>query len=119
MIAATSAVVAGPILRLLLEARGRPFGVAPMRARHVRGDRGVAVLQPRADMARDLAAVVKNLDRGVGGARFDFLADEPRRHRVVMVVNVDVIVGRDPAFFPFRIAIGLIRKSGERRPISV
>jgi hypothetical protein len=28
-----------------------------------------------------------------------------------------VIVGRDPAFLPFRIAIGLIRKGGERRPI--
>jgi hypothetical protein len=69
--------------------------------------------------ARDAAAVVKNLDRGVGSARFDVLADEPRRHRVVMVVNGDVIVGRDAAFFPFRIAIGLIRKGGERRPKSL
>ena len=61
-------------------------------------------------MAGDAAALVENLDRGVGDARLDHLADEPRRHRVVMVVDLDVIVGRDPALLPFRIAIGLVRK---------
>jgi hypothetical protein len=48
---------------------GSPFGVSPVRARHVFGDCGVAMPRMRADMAGDADALVQNLDRGVGDAR--------------------------------------------------
>ena len=99
------------------QARRRPLGVAPVRARHVLVEGGVPVLQPRARMTGDAAALAKDLDRGVGDARFDLLTNQPRRHRIVVIGNLDVIIGRDAALAPFRIPIGLVGKRCEHRPL--
>ena len=77
-----------------------------MRARHVLGDRCVPMPRMRTGMARHADALVQDLDRGVGDAGLDLLADEARRHRVIVIGDLDVIVGRDPALLPLGILIG-------------
>ena len=54
----------------------RPLGVAPVRARHVVGDCRVPTTHMRTDMARHTSALVQDLDRAVGDARLELLADE-------------------------------------------
>ena len=54
----------------------RPLGVAPVRARHVLGDCRVAPSRVRAGMAGHTSALVQDLDRGVGDARLELLADQ-------------------------------------------
>ena len=68
-------------------------------------------------MAGDAGAAMENLDRGVGDACLDDLADEPRRHRVIVIGDLDVVVGRDPRPLPLGIVIGFGRQGLERRPI--
>ena len=97
--------------------RRRPFRVAAMRARHVLGDRRVPVADGRERMARDPLALVEDLDRRAGDARLDDLADQLRGHRVEVVGDLDVIVGRDAGPLPFGIAVGLVRQRLQRRPI--
>src|SRR5437016_14100711 len=68
-------------------------------------------------MARNTTAPVQNLDRSVGDARLDGRTDQPRWNRVVVLPELDVIVGRDHALLPFGIAVRLRRKRVERRPV--
>src|SRR5438105_4960305 len=56
-------------------------------------------------MARNTTAPVQNLDRSVGDARLDGRTDQPRWNRVVVLPELDVIVGRDHALLPFGIAV--------------
>ena len=70
-------------------------------------------------MARDTLALVEDLDRRAGDARLEFLADQLRRHRVIMVGDLDVIIGRDAGPLPFRIAVGRVRQRIERRTIEL
>src|SRR5664280_3125731 len=88
-----------------------------MRARHVLGDRGVPIANGRKRMARDTLALVEDLDRRAGDARLDDLADQLRRHRVVVAGDLDVIVGRDAGPLPFRIAVRRVRQRIERRAV--
>src|SRR6185295_16997313 len=66
-----------------------PLGVAPVRT-HVAGD---------------AAPLVEDLDRRVGDAGLDLLADQARGYRVVVMVDLDVIVGCDAALLPFGVLI--------------
>ena len=50
-------------------------------------------------MAGDALAAVEDLDGRVGDARLDDLADQRGRHRIEVAVHLDVVVGRDAAFF--------------------
>src|SRR5947207_935437 len=68
-------------------------------------------------MARNTTAPVQNLDRSVGDARLDGRTDQPRWNRVLVLADLDVIVGRDHALVPFGIAVRLGRKRIERWPI--
>ena len=61
-----------------------------MRARHVLGNGRVPVRHGRAGVARNATALVQDLDRGVGDARLELLADQARRHRVVMIGDLDI-----------------------------
>ena len=41
-------------------------------------------------------AAAEQLDRALGDARVELLADQPMRHRVVMPVDIDMVVEPDP-----------------------
>jgi hypothetical protein len=43
---------------------------------------------------------VEQLDRLVGKARIDGLAQKPEWHRVIVLVDLDVVVGRDASRAP-------------------
>src|SRR5262245_6041871 len=60
--------------------RRRPLCVTPVRTRHVLLNGGVPVVQARAYMAGNPAAFVEDLDRRVGNASLDLLADQARGH---------------------------------------
>ena len=53
---------------------------------------------------------VQKLDRGVGDARLQLLADEARWHGVIMIRDLDVIVGRDAATLPACKDVWLVRQ---------
>src|SRR5262244_26076 len=57
------------LLSLSHEARWRPLGIAPMRARHMFWDRRVPVPHNREGVAGDARAAMENLDRRVVPAR--------------------------------------------------
>ena len=65
-------------------------------------------------MRGDAFAAMKDLDRAGGDARPDFLAQQLVRHRVVVLVDLDVVVEPDPAFLPFGEDVGLGRQRLER-----
>src|SRR4249919_4017619 len=88
-----------------------------MARRHVLRDRRVIVRDARAYVARNPLTLVEDLDRAVREARVDGLAQQLERHRVVMVVDLDVIVGRDRAALPLGILVALARKPFQRRPV--
>ena len=88
-----------------------------MARRHVLRDRRVLVRDARAQVARDPLALVEDLDGAVGEARLDSLPQQGERHRVVMVVDLDMIVGRDRAALPLGILVALARKPFQRRPV--
>ena len=54
-------------------------------------------------MHGDPLALMEQLDGGAGEAGIDRLAQEPVGRRVVVVVDLDVIVGRHRAALPFGI----------------
>jgi hypothetical protein len=54
-----------------------PLGIASVRTRHMLGDCRVAPACLGAGMARHTDALVEDLDRGVGDARLELLANEP------------------------------------------
>src|ERR1700720_4007077 len=95
----------------------RPFRVTPMARWHVLRDRGVLVREARALVARNPLTLVEDLNGAVRKARFNGLAQKPERHRVVMVIDLDVIVRRDRAALPLGILVALARKLFQRRPV--
>src|SRR5260370_14088621 len=80
------------------DALDRPFGIAPVRARHVLGDCRVSAAAGAAQVHRDALTLAEQLDRAGGDARLDLLADQPMRHRVVVAVDIDMVVEPDPAY---------------------
>ena len=96
---------------------GRPFRVAAMRARHMLCDGRVPVANRRERMARNALALVEDLNSRAGDTRLDHLADQLRRHRVIVAGDLDVIIGRGAGPFPFRIAVGRRRQRIERRTV--
>ena len=102
-------------LGILLQALMGPAGVAAMRARHVLARRGVPPLLAGAEMARDPAASIEELDGARGDACADRLASQAVGDGVVVLVDLDVIVDADPAFLPLGIFINLRRQWREGR----
>ena len=95
--------------RVSTDALDRPLGISPVCARHVLGDRRVAAAETAAQVHRDALAPAEQLDRALGDAGIELLADQPMRHRVVMPVDVDVVVEPYPPHPPLGILIGLGR----------
>ena len=52
-------------------------------------------------MGGNALAAVEDFDRARGDARPNLLAQQLVRHRVVVLLDLDVIVEPDPAFLPF------------------
>jgi hypothetical protein len=102
-----------------LDALMGPAGVAAMSRRHVLWHGGVAAAQAAQQMAGDPLAPVEQLDRALGDARLDLLAQQAVRHRVIMAVDIDVVVESDAALAPLGVDVGLDRQSGERRPVEL
>ena len=70
-------------------------------------------------MRGDALAAVEDLDRARRDARPHLLAQQLVRHRVVVLVDLDVVVEPDPAFLPFGKDVGLGRQRLERRPLEL
>ena len=83
-----------------------PAGLAAMDRGHVLGYGGVAAAHAAQQMASDPLTSVEQLDRALGDARFDLLAQQAVQHRVVVAVNVDVVVEPDAALAPPAVDVG-------------
>src|ERR1700686_1304475 len=88
-----------------------------MARRHVLRDRRVLVRDARAHVARNPLALVEDLNGAVREARLNGLPQKPERHRVVMAIDLDMIVGRNRAALPLGILVALARKPFQRRPV--
>ncbi len=84
-----------------------PGGVAVVCARHVFGERGVAAVAAAAQMTGDALAGGEDLDGTVGEPGPELVSEVAVRHRVVMLLDLDVIIEADPAFLPFGVDVGL------------
>src|SRR5258707_7189397 len=73
--------------------------------------------QFRAGVDRNTTAFVQDLDRRRGEARLDGLTDQPRRYRVIVLVDLDVIIGTNQTLLPFGVAVRLGWKRTKRRPV--
>src|SRR5947209_1165394 len=72
----------------------RPFGVAPVRTRHVLRRRAVLAADVAALVNCDALTTMEHLDHACGDAHLDFGADEGVRDRVEKVMDLDVIIER-------------------------
>ena len=70
-------------------------------------------------MRGDALAAMKHLDRAGRDPRPHRLAQQCVRHRVVVLLDLDVIVEAGAAFLPFGVSVGLRRQLFERRPLQV
>ena len=102
---------------LAQHASRRPLGITTMARRHVLRRCRVLVLEARAHVAGNALALVEQLDRGCGEAHVDGLAQQSIRRRVVVIVDLDVIVGRHRAALPLGILVALRRQCLQRRPV--
>src|SRR5260370_6155388 len=66
------------------EPRGRPFGVRPMRSRHVLRQRRMHAALVGAYVARHPDTAVEHLDRGRAEARPELLTDQRVRYAVIV-----------------------------------
>ena len=66
--------------RIDADAFDRPLGITPVCARHVLGDCRVAPAAGAAPVHRDTLAFAEQLDRAIGDACVELLADQPMRY---------------------------------------
>jgi hypothetical protein len=72
-----------------------------------------------ADMAGDTLVIVEYLDHPMGEPHLDGAADQPVRHGIEGLVDLDMIVGMDLRRFPLGIFEGCLRQRLERRPFDL
>ena len=105
--------------RVFADAIDRPASVTAMARRHVLGSRRVLVIAAGAPVRGDPLALEKHLDGAHRHTRFDIGADEAKGDAVIMVIDLDVIVDADAAFFPFRELVRLRWQGLQRRTIDL
>ena len=96
-----------------------PGGEASMGARHVLGHGGVAPVGGSAQMAGDALSAMENLDRSIGEAGPQLLSQQGVRHRVVMLVDLDVVVETGAALLPLGVDVRLGREIEERGAVEL
>ena len=99
--------------------RRRPFGVRPMRPRHVRELRGKSAAAGEARMRGDAPPVEEDFDGRLREARLDPRVHELIRHAVEVVVHLDVIIDVDATRLPFGQLVARARQGLERGPIEL
>ncbi len=70
-------------------------------------------------MASDAFAAVEDLDRSIGHPGPQLLSQQGVRHRVVMLVDLDVVIETGAAFLPLGVGIGLDREIQERGAVQL
>jgi hypothetical protein len=97
----------------------RPVAVAPVRTWHMFGGGGRPMRTQAAKMCGDQLAAVENLYRAGGDARLHLFTEQPERHRIKMLLDLDVIVEVHPAFFPRSKFIGCRRQRPQRGAVEL
>src|ERR1700684_3711614 len=95
----------------------RPVTVAPMRTWHVLGHCGGSIRAQVAQMRGDKLATMEDLRGLCRDPRLHFLAQQPERHRVEMLRDLDVVVEVDPAALPVGVFVGCWRQGLQRRTV--
>ena len=70
-------------------------------------------------MGGDALAAMEQLDGARRDPRPHLLAEQLMRHRVVVLVDLDVVVEPEPAFLPLGVHVGLGRQRLERRALDL
>src|SRR5262245_20403138 len=91
----------------------RPFRIALMDSRHVRGDRAVPALEGKTPMAGHAFPLMEEFHDLRTQTYVELLLDQRIEHRVVVTFDVHVVVNIDPNVFPLGIFIGLDRERSE------
>src|SRR3954462_9204150 len=86
---------------------------------HVLRRRGVLAIAARSPVSCDALAFVEDLDRVGGDPRLDLLTGKPVGHRVVMLVDIDMIIEASPTYLPLRKDISVDRKRPQGRMIKL
>ena len=105
-----TAAVCGPMSAAQLRSRCRIPALRDSQVlrRHVRVDRGVVATASAFAVGGDALAAMEDLD-GVGRvAHVDLFARVAVRHRVIVLIEFDVIVRPDARDLPISVLIGLL-----------
>ena len=96
-----------------------PVGVTAMCTWHVLAHRRVPFIGGPTHMGGDTLAVIKDLNRAGCKARPQLSADQCVRHRVVVLLDLDVIVETGLALLPLGMLVRLLRQGFEGRTIEL
>ena len=100
---------------LALEALGVPFGIQPVRARHVVGQGAMPWAAIAPGVCRNTLTAVEHLHRALGQPCLNLLADQGVRDGVEEPSDLDVIVDANPGKRPFGVlVIGVGQRSHHR-----
>ncbi len=97
----------------------RPVAVAPVRTRHVLSERGRMMRAQAAQMRRHQLAAMEDLNRLDCDACLDLFAQQPKRHRIEVLVDLDVVVEVHPTALPRGIFIRCRRRLSQCGPIEL
>ena len=101
------------------QARRCPFGVRPMRVRHVGGLRGEPAPAREARVRRDTVALQEDFHRPVRESGLDAGVDELIRHAVEVVIDLHVVIDVHAARLPGRQLVACARERPEGGPIDL
>ena len=93
------------LVRPPLDAFRRPIGIAPMARWHVFAHGGVLAVRRRAHMDCDTIAVMEQLDGPRRDPRPQRLAQQRMRHRIIVLLDLDMIIEAGLALLPFRVDV--------------
>ena len=99
--------------------RRLPSLMGAMGSLHVRGIGGVSAFLVDAEVRRDPAMLVEDLDRRSAEADIDLPAQMRMRNAVQAAVRLDVVVDVDPGLAPLRVLVAPGGKRPQRRTVQI